>query len=245
VSLGLVLQRARRSFFLWFGALWLVAGLLALGAGIREAREEAQWGAAGRAEGLVVDKAIERAERGGRPRTGYVVRYRFTTSAGQVVEGEDRVDVEAWEGMEPGARLPVQYRREAPGSSRLARPPAWGSPAVGIVLGGLVAAAGAGLFVRSALRLRRELRLLTRGAATRGTVLETAPSRTVVNGVPRWRIHYRYRDDRGRDREAWSEGLPAAAARGWRPGDTGAVRFDRERPEESVWVGTDTEERPL
>lgn len=41
----------------------------------------------------------------------------------------------------------------------------------------------------------------------------------------------------GRAHEGATEYISRAAAAGWKPGDTGAIRYDRKRPAESIWLG--------
>lgn len=60
---------------------------------------------------------------------------------------------------------------------------------------------------------------------------------TSVNRVHQWRLSYEFRDHLGLTRQGESELLAPDGAAAWEPGNTGPVRFDRERPQDSVWIG--------
>lgn len=233
-----VLSILRRSFFLWFGGLFLVVGPVLLVIGIQEALQEQQFqrqGAVARA--VVVAKSIRRTERGGDSSTTYEVRYRFTAADGQEVEGTAVVSVEAWEQLEDGSPLQVRYLPQAPQSNRLAGASQWDSAVVSLVLGGIFAPIGGVLFIRSLRRVWRELRLRREGVAAEGTVLQVRRSNVAINKVTQWQIRYRYRDHVGRTHEGESDLLAPEEADAWSVGHTAEIRYDRQHPEESVWVG--------
>jgi hypothetical protein len=68
-------------------------------------------------------------------------------------------------------------------------------------------------------------------------VLEVKPSSTKLNSVRQWNIYYRYQDHLGQTHEGRSDPLPPDEAWAWQVGDAGIVRFDQQRPQDSVWVG--------
>ncbi len=98
------------------------------------------------------------------------------------------------------------------------------------LLGGVLAFAEGRYLVRAA-------RVLRHGLVTEGTVLRAGPTGTSINRVSQWRIHYRYRDHFGRQQEGASHLVSPEEGLTWKEGDRGTVRFDRERPEISLWVG--------
>jgi len=64
----------RKTFFLWFGAIWLVLGVVLLGFGVSGTIGERWYQAEGRVvQGTVVSKFIERAKRDEKPTTEYLV----------------------------------------------------------------------------------------------------------------------------------------------------------------------------
>jgi len=52
-----------------------------------------------------------------------------------------------------------------------------------------------------------------------------------------WAIEYEYRDHLGETHEARSGPISTADVLRWKVGDACAVRFDRDRPDRSVWLG--------
>ena len=57
------------------------------------------------------------------------------------------------------------------------------------------------------------------------------------NRVPQWIIRYRYNDHRGRTYEGKSPYLSPQDVNAWKEGDTGKIKYDRERSDKSLWVG--------
>jgi hypothetical protein len=115
-----------------------------------------------------------------------------------------------------------------------------------LLLGGLLARAGW-------RRAKRQLRIAFEGIETKATVIAVRRARLQPPGsVPgTWVterlhlstrggtqiIHYSFVDHFGTARQGKSGYLPFDQAKGWKPGDTGAVRFDPEDSAESVWMG--------
>jgi Protein of unknown function (DUF3592) len=226
-----------RTFFWLFGGIFLVGGLGLLYGGIRDATQERTYSTEGETvEAIVVGKSIQRASREGNSSTRYEIAYRFTTSDGRTAEGVDAVTVEEWERLGPGGPFVVTYLPGAPGTSRAQRPPDMASALAPIGLGGLLAVIGGGVLVWSARRLRRERRLLREGLTAQATVVAIEPSSVSVNRVRQWNVRYRYSDHFGRPQEGKSAPVPPAAVEALAVGDTVEVRFNRERPEESLWV---------
>jgi Protein of unknown function (DUF3592) len=227
-----------RTFFWWFGGIFLFVGLGLVYGGIRDATQERTYRTQGQAvEAVVVGKSIQRASREGNSSTKYEIAYRFTTADGRTAEGVDAVTVEEWERLDPGSPFTVTYLPGAPETSRAQRSGEMAS-ALGLIgLGGLLTVIGGGVLVRTATHLWRELRLLHEGMTAQGTVFAIEPSSVAVNRIRQWNVRYRYKDHFGRPQEGKSGPVPPAAVEAVAVGDTVEVRFDRARPEESVWVG--------
>jgi len=189
------------------------------------------------AQGTVLAKSIDRARRDGNPRTRYTILYSFKTANGQRLENRAEVSVEEWEKLEEGNTFQVIYLPDALQSSRIAGKQDLGSALASVVLGGTFALIGGIFFFRSLRQVRRGLRLRREGTVAEGTIVEVAPSSITINRVRQWQIHYRYQDHFGQTQEGKSEPLPPDEASEWNAGDTGVVRFDQQRPRDSVWVG--------
>jgi len=228
----------RKTFFLWFGAIWLVLGVVLLGFGISATMGERRYQAEGRVvPGAVVSKFIERAKRDEKPTTEYLVAYRFTTESGQAVEGNASVSPQEWDQLEEGKPVQIRYLPHAPQSNRLAEKSTGGDAIVNLLLGLGVGALGGVLFTKGFRSARREVRLRRDGVTAQGTVLEIGPSWLAINRVRQMEVRYRYTDHMGQTHEGKSDPLSPDESDAWRPGETGTVRFDRKRPQESIWTG--------
>jgi hypothetical protein len=103
---------------------------------------------------------------------------------------------------------------------------------------GLVFAGGGGaIFFNGISGIRRELRLRDDGALVDATVVQVGPANVGFNGIPQWRIVYRYKDAKGRAHQGESGVMPPEEAQTWKAGDRGRVRFDTRAPAKSVWIG--------
>jgi hypothetical protein len=231
--------------FAWLGGgLFLFVGLGFLHGGIEDAAKERAYRQRGQAvQALVVGKSIRRASRNGNSSTKYEIAYRFTTPDGQPRNGVKVVSVDDWERLEPGNPLVIVYLPDEPQASRAADQGGMGSALLMGALGGVLALLGGGLLTWSAVRLWRERRLLRSGAPTQGTILAIEPGSLAVNRVRQWNVRYSYRDHLGQTREGSSGPLPPDHAHALDVGDAVEVRFDAERPEQSIWVPAHRDQR--
>jgi hypothetical protein len=91
--------------------------------------------------------------------------------------------------------------------------------------------------------VRRGLDLVRCGAATEGIVTAVKEQFEAFGGryravlIPHCVVEYSYRDDRGAAHRGTSGYLPRRDVTRWKVGDKGAVRFDPQAPQVSVWVG--------
>jgi uncharacterized protein DUF3592 len=227
----------RHVFLLVFG-VFFVAGSLLTVIGLRELAEARRLRREGRlAEAVVVDKDIRRATRSGNSRTEYSLRYRFEPEGRPPVEGRAVVDVDEWERRQVGDRLTVRYLPGAADVHRRADEKDLEWPLVNLALGVGIGSLFGALLGRQLFRLRRDLRLRRHGVPTEATVLTVEPAGVVVNRVAQWPIRYRYHDHLNKAWDGDSGAVPPDDVEGWKAGDTAKVRFDRERPQDSVWIG--------
>ncbi|MGH7324637.1 MAG: DUF3592 domain-containing protein [Candidatus Rokuibacteriota bacterium] len=228
-----------RTFFVWFGALFMCVGLILLYTGVQDATREQAYQKQGQVvEAVVVNKSIKRASREGNSSTKYEIVYRFTTADGRTAESVDAVSVEEWESLDRGSPFKVAYLPGEPQSSRAEGSGGMQSPLIMTGLGSLLALIGGVLFVRTATRVWRDRRLLREGMTAPGTVLAIEPSSVAVNRVRQWNVRYRYEDHFGRPQEGTSGPLTPEEAQAVEVGDALTVRFDRQHPEESIWDRT-------
>lgn len=227
-----------RSVQLWVGTFFFLFGLVFTVIGVQEARKELVYRTQGlTVDATVLDKSILRAKRGENSRTRYLVTYRFTSAQGEEVEGAADVPAQEWERLEAGRKFLVTYLPGAPDSSRVSGEEDWIAALVFMAIGGVFALLGGGLAFSDLRAVLRAIRVSRHSLSTEGRVLRAEPTGPTINRVRQWRIHYQYRDHIGRNQEGQSHLLSPDEASVWHEGDTGAVRFDRERPQESVWIG--------
>lgn len=229
---------ASRSVLLWVGTLFLILGLVFLTIGIRVSLEEHAYNTRGLdVQAVVLDKTLVRANRQDIARTQYLVTYRFTSANGEEMNGTADVPVEEWERLEPGLTFPVTYLPDKMDSRRPPGGDEWIAAMVFGIVGGVFTLLGGGLAFVDIRGLVRASHVLRHGLVTEGTVVRTEPTGTSMNRVTQWQIRYRYRDHIGRTQEGLSHLVSPGEAARWKENDSGTVRFDRERPEVSLWVG--------
>ena len=57
-----------------------------------------------------------------------------------------------------------------------------------------------------------------------------------INRHTMWVVCYQYRDHTGQAREGQSHYMSAEKAHAWKTGDRMPIRYDRDKPELSVWL---------
>jgi hypothetical protein len=233
-----VLSYLRTAVPLWVGTIFVAAGSVASVGSVGEwldARRFARDAVTEQAE--IVAKSLDRATRDGNSRTRYLVTYRLTLPDGAVTEQTEEVADEQWEELAEGGSLAVRYLSGAPSTVRAAPPgPAW----VQLVVAGVsavFAAIGAVIALPGWRRVRVLIRLERHGVPAQGTVIEVMPAGVRINRIPQWLLRYEFRDALGQSQRGVSNYLRAEEAGQWRGGDAGAVRYDRDRPSDSVWLG--------
>jgi hypothetical protein len=228
---------ASRSVLLWVGSVFLILGLVLFTIGVRTSLEEHAYRTHGLSiDAVVLEKSILRADRDN-PATRYQISYRFTSSAGEELTGTADVPVEEWERLEAGQTFAVTYLPGDPASSRPPGGDEWIAALVISLVGGVFTCIGAGLAFAEIRKLVQAARILRHGLVAEGTVVRTEPTATSINRVTQWQIRYRYCDHIGREQEGVSHLVSPDEAAGWKDGDQGKVRFDRNHPDVSLWVG--------
>ncbi len=231
-----MLGQAKRSFWLFFGGIWLLAGLVLFVVGVGMALEERVWSSdAVQTTGMVLTKDIVRADSDSS--TQYRVRFRFSPEDGSTVDGAQDVSIETWEALTERGPVAVYYLPTSPSSARLDPDANVVISIVFLVVGVVFGGIGGVLFVRAVRGLLRARRLLRSGVATEATVSGVEGTNVSFNRRPQFRVRYRYRDEQGGEHEGDSGYLDWDEASTWNEGDHVSVRYDPQRPADSHWVG--------
>ncbi|MGH7207004.1 MAG: DUF3592 domain-containing protein [Nitrospiraceae bacterium] len=234
----LILKLLSRSMLVWFGAIFFAVGAMLVSVGVYEWQKQQHFNReAVQAQAMVLSKSLERATRDGNPRTKYLLTYHFSTADGRMVEQTGEVSVDEWERQNEGSRLTVTYLPSNPESARTSAGGDWWEPLALGAFGSLFALIGIFIGQSDLRRVLLVLRLSRSGLTAEGTVLKVWATGTSINRVRQWQLSYEFRDHVGRTQQGESHLLSPDEADAWNAGDKGAVRFDRERPQDSVWIG--------
>jgi Protein of unknown function (DUF3592) len=229
----------RRNFWLLFGGIFLIAGLLILIIGGGMLWQESRF-ASGSAEavGTVLGKSLNQAtsDRG----TEYFVSYRFTDSNGTTHDATDELDFSAWDALVEGGPIAVQYLEGDPATSRMTAD-GWWLAWIFLGIGVLTAVIGTALVIPGIRGFRRERRLWTSGTPVWATVTGHEQGNVRLNGRYLWHTRYRYDDAAGATHDGRSNYLGEGEAHSFAVGSRALVRYDAQRPSDSVWIGS-TEE---
>lgn len=106
-----------------------------------------------------------------------------------------------------------------------------------LTIGTIFSALGAVYLARGLRKVRREERLRQHGTTTEATVTAIEETHTRVNRRPLWWVRYVYEDLHGASREGESGYLSVEEAQSYRVGERALIRYDPERPAESIWLG--------
>ena len=106
-----------------------------------------------------------------------------------------------------------------------------------LTVGTIFAALGGFSLVRGLRRARKEERLLQHGTTVEATVTTIEQTHTKVNRRRLWRIRFVFDDLYGAPHEGQSGYLAREEAQSYRVGEQAFVRYDPERPAESIWLG--------
>jgi len=239
------LSFAVNNFWLLIGSMWFAVGNLFFCVGLfdwiqiggldqrfeRDART---------VQGTVLKKTIISSTSGfgshRRSSRSYDVTFRFRTPEGREFEDTAGVYSDAWDQLAEHGPIQVTYLSDEPLTNRVAGRTDVGSAAADVLMGGLLAIVGGAFFFWHLRRFLRIRRLRREGATAEAIVLQIERSAMHVNYAQQWRIRYRYRDHHGRTQEGLSGYLTPEEAAAWHTDDKGTVRFDRLRPQDSVWV---------
>lgn len=234
-----------KNFWLWFGGIWVFCGspflILGLYWGFQHATITTRLDTDGKTiEGMVltkVRKPSSSSSRSGSSTPTYEVTFRFTTHGG-LVTGKAEVPAETWDTLIEREPIRVTYLRDAPQHYRIeGQTSGWIMPVVLAMIGGIFTSLGGFILVRTRSRLQTTRRLQREGITTTATISEVHAANMRINGVQQIAVRYEYQDERGRAHTG-KDTFPPEEAGQWKEGDRVTIRYDRRRPDQSIWVGT-------
>lgn len=167
-------------------------------------------------------------------RTEYTVAYRFTAD-GRTYESEKDVSSDTWDRLRELEPVKIQYIASNPSTNRIAGTAWAGFEYVFGGVGIITALIGLVLLTRSIGSARTKARIWANGASIDATVSSVEETNVKINKRPMWVVRYQYRDHTGQSREGKSEYMSADKANEWKTGDRISIRYDRDKPDLSVW----------
>jgi hypothetical protein len=233
-----------KNFWFWFGGIWFFCGLpfliVGLYLGIQHGDVSKRLDAEGRAvEGMVLTKSVRSSSSSSSQRNSsptYEITFRFLTPEG-LVNGTAQVTREAWDQFVEREPLGITYLPDDPQRYRIeGQTSGWILPGVFTGLGSIFTIIGGFILLNARNQSRAKERLQREGQTTEGTIVEVRPGTIRINRVQQWNLHYRYQDNQGKF-HIGKIPLSPEEAETWKAGDSGKVRYDRRRPQKSVWIG--------
>jgi len=234
----------RGSFLIIFGLLWLVFAVPFLLFGLYMIRTEQRFAKEGiTVAGTLTNKTVEenrekdRETKKIRITKSYYAHYSFATKEGVQIQAKDSVDKEVWDGLSDKSPIQIQYLPDSPNSNRVARE---SSIIGGVLLGAfgvlalIIGVYSLGYDIKKRLYAKR---LINNGFLTDGTILRVRMGELTINDITQYLVDYSYRDQRGGVFEGRSEHMTPEEASAWKEGDKCKVRFDRDQPSKSIWLG--------
>jgi uncharacterized protein DUF3592 len=227
-------------FWLLFGGIWLIVGIPFAIIGVYQMRAEQHFEAARQpATGAVLSKAIRTRSGSGSSSSSrsHEVTYRFQTPDGRTFINTAAISSRRWDALSEGDSIDVEYLPDDPATNRVRgeRPITWVFLLLGLVFGG----AGAVIVALAVRGARTEKRLREHGVLADAVVVAVNETNVRINNAAQWRIEYEFSDERGERRRARSRLMPAVEAHRWSEGQKGYIRYDRDRPTKSIWLGTE------
>lgn len=233
-----------KNFWFWFGGIWLFCGspflIIGLYLGAQQVTISKRLAAEGRmVEGIVLTKVITSSSSGssrGSATPTYKITFRFLTAGGLVTGGAE-VARDTWDSLVEREPIQITYLPDAPQHHRVeGQADGWMPPVLMTISGGVFSSLGGFVLLRAHSRLQVTQRLQREGITSTATVSKVRAANMRINGVQQQAVHYQYRDERGRTYTG-KESFPPEEADRWKEGDRVTIRYDRRRPNLSIWIG--------
>lgn len=230
----------RTKFFLIFGLLWIVLGSPFFFVGRYLYNLNKQYETEGiKVTGTVIDMRVDTKydSKEKREVRTYRLRYRFTPENAQPIESEDSVSFEDFESHKKDGPIEIEYLKSDPQTNRSAQST---DNVVGYVFMGIgmfTALLGSAFIFGDLKARRKQSRLMTDGMLVEGVIKRIEEGTLSINRVRQMRIRYEFKDFMGHTHEALSEHMSPNEALLLSEGKKGKVRYSKENPKESLWIG--------
>jgi hypothetical protein len=224
-------------FLLLFGGIWFLVGLPFAVVGVYVWTAEREFERDARvARGIVLSKDINRSRNNnGSTSTSYSVRYRFTPPGGRALEGASGVDRDDWNQLSEREPIDIAYLPSDPSNNRVRGTRKMVLAWIFTGLGSLFTVAGAVILAFGLRGSARHKRLRATGMTADAVVTRVLPANVRVNKRQQARVLFEFRDDRGGTHAGKSSLMPIDEAMAWKAGDGITIRYDRDRPKDSLW----------
>jgi hypothetical protein len=171
---------------------------------------------------------------GGITRTHWV-SYKFTTSDGRTMHGQDEVNGKLWAPLREQGPIPIDYVPDRPGWNRIVGHRIGLTPLLISLLGFAFMLGGVVLFVYGVRDGWTKYHRLRRRTLVEARVTEIREAGS-VQGTPQWAVHYQFNDQAGQACEGETV-ISDADADEVEAGTRGYVRPDVHQPDKMIWVG--------
>ena len=234
---------------LWVARFVLLIGVVLLGFGVYYGSEAALLTFDGaHTTGVVTAKRIDphyfSSSNG--DSSAYFVSFDFTPDGGSAIHSELFVDHDAWNQLEIGGPIAVDYVRLMPAAMNAVATGSAGGLLGVLIVAALALAAGAvfatfgGRFLIGERRQRALVSSLQRdGVRVTGRVIDNDAAELWIRFNLQRRLRYEFTDSTGQRRTGLSDWMPRSSAVAIHRGTEGIVRYDSRDPTRSAWFGAD------
>lgn len=230
----------RSSLFFWIGIPCLLFAWFIVTVGWSMLERDAKFAKEGvQTAATVRSKRIEDRwnSQDKRNDTYYYVTYEFSLPDGAVQTSEVSTGKAEYSQAESGKPIEVVYLPSDPEQNRLVSNSEATAGYLICGMGVIVGLLGFG-FLFYEIKVRRQIKhLLENGMASSALVSDVSPGTLSINEVIQWRVFYTYKDHQGRSFEGKSQYMAPELAQEWKSGDTGQIRYDKNDPNQSLWLG--------
>ncbi|HMO18994.1 MAG TPA: DUF3592 domain-containing protein [Oligoflexia bacterium] len=237
-------QPKRSKILFVVGGFLILFSLVFISVGYFSLKNESEYAANGETvDGTVLSRTVEErwstdsSTKRQTKTTYYNISYNFIAPDGREIESTSGVSRSVYESAQEGAPITIQYLKQDPDTNRVYQEPDYIFGSAFCAFGLLTILAGLGTLWFEIKTRAFTARLMRDGVRVDAVVESVAPGNLSINNVQQWQIEYSYTDLKGVKRICKSSHVPPQVAGEWNPGDKGAIRYDKDNSEKSIWIG--------